>query len=109
MERTCPLYWRLVQILASGSAAGGVSKQPGPGRIPGTGRAALRLHRPRDGPLGRLGHAAPGWLCVVRKTAAAVLDDRGRAQTPSAGGMGRAAARGSGEPGVPVVLPSHAG
>ena len=104
-----PLYWRLVEILAVRSAAGGVSEQPGPGRIPGTGRAALRLHRPRNGALGRLGHAAPGRLAVVRKTAAAVLADRGRAPPPSRlGRMGRAAAPGADQPRVPVVLSSHA-
>src|SRR6266567_3547739 len=63
----------------------------GCGRDVGTGRAALRVDRARDGAVGRLDHAATLGIAVVRKATAPVLDERRR--FPFGPGAGSRAAR----------------
>src|SRR5579883_3452870 len=72
--------------------------------IPRPERAPLCVHRQGDGAVARFRHGGPRRQAVVRKTAAALLDDRGRARRASSRRMGRAVACGAGEPRIPAVL-----
>src|SRR4029077_16651977 len=73
------------------------------------GRAALRFHRPRNGALGRLDHAAPGRPTLVRKAASNVLADRNWALGGTARRMGGAASRGADQRGVPGIFLLYSG